>query len=391
MLSWWIRFAGLAVAMLAGGCQMTASPQVGQAVSPPRHFIADTLGPACLRDAQGRGRSATDARRALAALHDNHQRYIDALRQSTSLTVNKDAFAAHWQPILFNSYAAAAAGDEALARAIIDGLVRLAQSGRYLNEPNLLSWEAAFRLPGCYSAGPSTPCPTHTPRFVTRMYANLMISAAVLGPYMEEADRAALRPWFRLAYNRFVEFDATKDPGGIYDFGNMGMARLAYAQITGDMALARQELAFRRGDFLKRLEPSGYIDENSFRGVRGFWYHTYGLDPALSYALLARAWGVDYLSDPALGPRLRAAVDKTELGIRDHAAFRASGNRGQAYSTDPADTRDFVHQLALNLYDIAAREYGVRLPPSPRHSELSRLERYTQISGFMADCYYSSR
>jgi hypothetical protein len=386
------RLSLLGALAILSACQMTApGPGVGQAVAPPRHFIADSLGPACLTDARGAGRSAAAARRALAALHDNHMQYIADLRRSTSLTVEKDAFAANWKPVLFNSYAAAAAQDPALARTIIDGLVRLAQSGRYLDEPNLLSWQQARSLPACYEAGPSAPCPTHTPRFVTRMYANLMISAAVLDPYLTDADRAALRPWFDAAYRKFVRVDATGNQHGIYDFGNMGMARLAYAQITGDMGIARNELSFRRGDFLKRIEPSGYIDQNSFRGVRGFWYHTYGLDPALSYALLARAWGVDFFADPALGPRLRAAVAKTDLGVRDYAAFRAVGNRGDAYSTNPADTRDFVHQYALNLYMIADREFGIVLPRSPMHDRLARLESFTQISGFSAGCYYSSR
>jgi hypothetical protein len=388
------RFLNLAFGLfLLSGCGETMPGGGGpsQGIAKPRYFIADTLGSACTVDERGAGRSQASARAALQRLDANSQRYISDLRRSTSLTVNNEAYSANWTPVLFNSYAAAAAGDEALARTIIDGLKVLAQGQRYLNEPGLVTRAQALALPACYSQGPNTPCPSHTPRFVSRMYANLLISAAVLDPYLTEQDRSVIMPWFDQGYRKFVVPELDGDQGGLYDFANMGTARLAYAALKNDMGLARRELAARRSDFLRHIEPSGYIDENSFRGVRGFWYHTYGLDPALSYALVAREWGVDYFRDPALRPRLQAAVEKTALGISDHAAFRAAGNRGSAYSTNPADTRDFVHQFALNLYQISAREFGIRLPPSRQHQELARLEAYSSISGLSARCYYSGR
>ena len=361
------------------------------AAAPPKFFIAQTLGPSCAVDERGNGRSQSAAAAALARLDTNSTRYIADLRQSTSLTVNHDAYSANWQHVLFNSYAAAGTGDAQLARVIIDGLKQLARNQRYLNEPGLLTRAQALQGPPCYSQGANTPCPSHTPRFVARMYATLLISAAVLESFMSDDDRQVLIPWFDQGYRKFVAPELATDQGGIYDFANMGLARLAYAALKKDMGLAQRELSARRSDLLKHIEASGYINENSYRGVRGFWYHTYGLDPALSYALVAREWGVNYFTDPGLGPRLAAAVQKTELGIRDHAAFRAVGNRGSSFSTDPADTRDFVHQFALNLYPIAAREFGIRLPPSPMHQRLSRLERYSTISGLSARCYYSSR
>ena len=267
----------------------------------------------------------------------------------------------------------------------------LAAARRYQSEQGLYTVNAAKRTSRCYANGPQSPCIAHQPRWVARMYVHLMIAAAVLRPYMTDADRAVLLPWFRVAYRDFVNPETQRDQHGIYDFGNMGMAQLAYAALTNDAGLARRELNRRRREFSKRINAQGYIDENSYRGVRAFWYHTYGLDAALSYGLLARAWGSEFLRDGRLGPKLQAAVQKTALGVQDYAAFRAVGNRGGAYSTDPADQRAFVHQYALNLYEIAAREYGVRLPRSARHEELKRYENFTKISGFMAACFYSSR
>lgn len=383
----------LAGLLALSACMDATSDNIASrsSVAPPKFFIAQTLGPSCAVDERGNGRSQSAAAAALNRLNANSAQYVADLRQSTSLTVNHEAYSANWQPVLFNSYAAASTTDAQLARTIIDGLKQLARNQRYLNEPGLLTRAQALQGPPCYSQGANTPCPTHTPRFVARMYANLLISAAVLESFMSDDDRQVLIPWFDQGYRKFVAPELAADPAGVYDFANMGLARLAYAALKKDMGLAQQELSARRSEFLKYFEASGYITENSYRGVRGFWYHTYGLDPALSYALVAREWGVNYFTDPRLGPRLAAAVQKTELGIRDHAAFRTVGNRGSSFSTDPADTHDFVHQFALNLYAIAAREFGVRLPPSPMHQRLSRLERYSTISGLSARCYYSNR
>jgi len=381
----------LAFGLFPGCGETTSGGSSSGGISKPRFFIADSLGSACTVDERGRGRSASAAKAALDRLYSNSERYIADLRRSTGLTAYHDAYTANWDPILFNSYAAAAAGDQALAATIIAGLAQLARGGRYLNEPGLITRSQALSGPSCYSQGPNTPCPSHTPRFVARMYTNLLISAAVLEPYMNEQDRATIMPWFDAGYKKFVLPELNSDQDGLYDFANNGMARLAYAALKNDMGLASRELSARRRDFVKHIEPSGYIQNNSYRGVRGFWYHTYGLDPALSYALVAREWGVDYFRDADLRARMTAALQKTSLGITDYAAFRSVGNRGDSYSTNPADTKDHVHQFALNIYAISSREFGIRLPADRKFQELSRLESYSTISGLSARCYYSGR
>lgn len=373
-------------AIVAGMAASAKNNDIG-----PRHFIADELGSGCLKNARGAGRSQARAARALNALYANHQSYINALARSTSLTINKGGFEEPWEDILFNAYAAAAAKDTALARTLVDGMKRLAVAKRYQSEPGLYTIRQAQNTPPCYSGGPNSQCLRHQPRMVARMYANLMIATAVLRPYLTAEDRAVLTPWFKVAYRDFVDPEAKREQGGIYDFANMGMARLAFAAITGDKNLARRELNQRKRDFVRRISNDGYIDENSYRGVRAFWYHTYGLDPALTYGLLARAWGVEFLRDRRLGAKLQAAVQKTDLGIRNYEAFRSVGNRGSAYSNNPADTRDFVHQFALNMYTIARAEYGIHLPRSARHDRLKRLETFTKTSGFLAVCFYSSK
>ena len=356
----------------------------------PKYFIANHLGKACTIDAQGKPRSQELAKRALDNLFRNHQIYVTQLRQSTSLIVKKDAYSANWKPIFFNSYAAAAANDVALAGTILDGLSRLATAKHYSNEKGLISRKAAQRIV-CYKNGPNSPCPSHTPRFVARMYSNLLISAAVLQSFMTEQDRKTILPWLKTGYRKFILPEVSSDQDGIYDFANNGMAQLAYAALAGNKALARRELSTRKKQFNKAFQTSGYIRNNSYRGVRALWYHTYGLDPALSYALVAREWGQDFFKDAQLGPKLKAAVKKTALGVTDYAAFRSVGNRGNSYSTNKKDAKRHIHQYALNISLISKKEFNFNLPLDSRYKKLIKFESYSQTSGLSAECYYSGK
>jgi len=355
----------------------------------PKFFISDKLGEACTKDAQGREKNEGEVMLALHNLTQYHQKYVDQLNTSTSLTVKHDKYSANWKPILFNSYAAAASNDTVLARIIIDGLTNMATAQIYLNEKGLMTWKQALDT-RCYEKGTDAPCPSHTPRFVTRMYANLFISAAVLQSFMTDDDREAILPWFKAAYKKFMLPATKNNTDGIYDFANLGFAQLAYAALTNNKGLARRELSTRRRDLTRTIQTSGYIRNNSYRGVRALWYHTYGLDPALSYALVAREWGEDFFNDPKLGPRFKAAIEKTALGVNDYTAFRSVGNQGSSYSINPDDEIAGIHQYALNLPLIAKREFGISLPLDNRYKHLRKYESYSSTSGMMASCYYSS-
>ena len=116
-----------------------------------------------------------------------------------------------------------------------------------------------------------------------------------------------------------------------------------------------------------------------------------GLDPALSYALVAREWGQDFFKDAQLGPKLKAAVQKTALGVIDYTAFRSVGNRGNSFSTNEKDSKAHIHQYALNIPLISKKEFGFNLPLDSRYKKLRKLESYSQTSGLIAKCYYSGK
>ena len=60
---------------------------------------------------------------------------------------------------------------------------------------------------------------------------------------------------------------------------------------TNNKKLAAKEINFRLKYIDKIFYDDGYINNNSFRGYRGLWYHSYGLNSALGYIYLAHLWG----------------------------------------------------------------------------------------------------
>ena len=93
-------------------------------------------------------------------------------------------------------------------------------------------------------------------------------------------------------YKKFLKpFEFKKQDAEIYQMANGGASTLVYASWTNNKKLAAKEINFRFKEFDKLIYDDGYINNNSFRGYRGQWYHSYGLNITLGYVYVAELWG----------------------------------------------------------------------------------------------------
>ena len=84
----------------------------------------------------------------------------------------------------------------------------------------------------------------------------------------------------------------------------------------------------------------GYIKGSSFRGVRGFWYHTYGVNSALAVVHLAKQWKVE-IPEQIL-KKVTASAKLVNVGIADLGNFesrKSPTGRSSNVSNDPKDDR----------------------------------------------------
>ena len=130
---------------------------------------------------------------------------------------------------------------------------------------------------------------------------------------------------------------------------NGGMNILIYASWTNDKKLAPKEINFRFKEINKLYFKDGYINNNSFRGVRAQWYHSYGHNSALAYVYVAQLWGAEV---PAkVMNKLVKASELVNLAIADRDAYldRKFNGKNINITKDPSHARWHTHQDALGI------------------------------------------
>ena len=149
----------------------------------------------------------------------------------------------------------------------------------------------------CYDGKGNTKaaCEFHAPQFAM-FFGNYMVSASLMWPHLSKTERDVLTEYSDRMYKAYVRpiFDSLrKGKTQFSQMANGGIAVLAYAYLKNDSRLAQQTLnqIFQNIDTV--FLDDGYIKVSSFRGVRGFWYHTYGVNSALAVVHLAKQWKVE--------------------------------------------------------------------------------------------------
>ena len=248
-------------------------------------------------------------------------------------------------------------------------LVRIAQAETILDTMTL---NDVKRLDGrCYDdvGNTSAGCHAHTPQFAADFGNNYLVSAIFLKSGMSASQREVVDTYARRLYSRYIRPWAanSRNGSGFYQYANAGIGELIYAAWTEDEGLA--VTAFRRTfrDIDNKFFTDGYIDNNSFRGVRGFWYHTYGVNSALAMIGLADAWRVPV--PQRVHDKVVASTQLINVGVRDPGKFEArplSGYRGNAL-TDPKEAIPHIHQMAIEIDAMAERYANVNLGRDPTY------------------------
>ena len=142
----------------------------------------------------------------------------------------------------------------------------------------------------------SAKCWTHAPQYAAQFAANYLVSAIHLKPHMDEAELQIVDDYARELYRKFIKpwyADYRRGGIGFNQMANGGISELVYAAWSEDRKLAVKTFGRIFKDVRKLFYKDGYINNNSFRGVRGLWYHTYGVNSALAVLGLAEAWKVN--------------------------------------------------------------------------------------------------
>ena len=141
------------------------------------------------------------------------------------------------------------------------------------------------------------------------------VSSEVIGNYLKNLYEKFSQPWQDNHGKRWQK----QSQVGFYQMGYGSFSVLAYAAYSQDKQLAYKTFEETYNYIDKRLLEDGFIVNNSFRGVRGYWYHTLGLNNILGFVALAEEWNYPLNDDFKL--RISKAVDQMGLGARDINAY----------------------------------------------------------------------
>ena len=183
----------------------------------------------------------------------------------------------------------------------------------------------------CYKGNGDTKavCHWHTAQEASRFAGQITIAALKVKSFMDEASSEVIGNYLKSLYKKFSQpwqdnhgkRWKKQSQVGFYQMGYGSFSVLAYAAYTQDKKLAYKTFEETYNYINNRLLENGFIVNNSFRGVRGYWYHTLGLNNILGFVALAREWNYPLNDDFKI--RISKAVDQMSLGARDIDAYHA--------------------------------------------------------------------
>ena len=226
--------------------------------------------------------------------------------------------------------------------------IKIAQADTLYNS---IGYEAVKKKPGCYANGDiNAPCWYHQYSFAREVFGNFIIAAVWLKPHFSETEFEIVNKYIKKMYFKFIQpAENNIEERGFYAMANGGLNILAYANWIEDKNLAAKEINLRFQEIDTLFYEDGYINNNSFRGVRAQWYHSYGLNPALAYAFIANLWEAE-VPDQIMNKLIKAS-ELVNLAILDRESFLNRNFEGENnnITTDPSKAIWHTHQHAIAI------------------------------------------
>ena len=219
------------------------------------------------------------------------------------------------------------------------------------------------KKPMCYANGDiNAPCWFHQYQEVADVISNYMINAIWLRDELNEQEFEIVDQYIKKMYVKFLKpIENFLPEWGYGALANGGTGILSYASWTNNKELAAEEINFRFKEMDSLFYEDGYINNNSFRGVRAQWYHTYGLNIALGYVYIADLWGAEVPKE--LQNKLVKASEVANLAITDWDKFTSRKYSGTQHNkiSSKDSARMHTSHMAFALDTLMKIVTGVEL------------------------------
>lgn len=165
-------------------------------------------------------------------------------------------------------------------------------------------------------------CHWHTAQEAARYAGQIAIIANIARPYMNYRHLTITENYLNAMYKDYIKpwylssGSGDTDGGGYYQMGHGAISMLAYAHWKNNKKIATYtfDSSFKFIDNV--VFEDGFINNNSFRGVRGYWYHSLALNNMLGMVALAEEY--NYPVQDEIYNKLTKAVQFLNRDAQEH-------------------------------------------------------------------------
>jgi hypothetical protein len=314
--------------------------------------------------------------------------HADHQANSNSLVVNHDNITVPIKVFLAATHNAIGKNEKENIEIAKKLLVDLAKANTLYDS---ISIEGLKSKPKCWANNdPNSPCWYHEYEFARGVFSNYMIGALWLKSELTKDEFKIVNKYIKKMYKKFLKpVEFKKQDAGIYQMANGGASTLVYASWTNNKKLAAKEINFRFKEFDKLIYDDGYINNNSFRGYRGQWYHSYGLNITLGYVYVAKLWGAKI--PEKLQQKIINSAKVSNLAITDWKKFKSREFKGKNRNkiSDPSNAIKHTHQMAIAIDKLMEVVTGIELENDPVYLQKRKMhlkDGIDDLIGFNPNC-----
>jgi hypothetical protein len=314
--------------------------------------------------------------------------HADHQANSNSLVVNHDNITVPIKVFLAATHNAIGKNEKGNIEIAKKLLVDLAKANTLYDS---ISIEGLKSKPKCWANNdPNSPCWYHEYEFARGVFSNYMIGALWLKSELTKDEFKIVNKYIKKMYKKFLKpVEFKKQDAGIYQMANGGASTLVYASWTNNKKLAAKEINFRFKEFDKLIYDDGYINNNSFRGYRGQWYHSYGLNITLGYVYVAKLWGAKI--PEKLQQKIINSAKVSNLAITDWKKFKSREFKGKNRNkiSDPSNAIKHTHQMAIAIDKLMEVVTGIELENDPVYLQKRKMhlkDGIDDLIGFNPNC-----
>ena len=309
----------------------------------------------------------------------------------TSLIVNHDVITVPGKLMLTAIQHAIANNNQTNLDRGKDLLLRIAKADTLYNS---ISYEELQKKPRCWvNNDPDSPCWYHEFEFAGQTFGNFMIAAIYLKSEFNEKELKEMNRYIEKMYKKFLKpIQFRKNGKGFYAMANGGLSTLVYASWTNDKKLAAKEINHTFNEIDRLFYKDGYINDNSFRGGRGQWYHSYGVNIALGYVYIAKLWGAEV--PEKVYNKLVNSAKVVNLAITDPDKFAERKNpNGKARNRikNKNSATPHTHQMAIAIDTLMEIVAGIELEHDPIYLSKRKMhipDGTDDLIGFNPNCIH---